>query len=546
MKTAWLLGAGLALLVPASQVARSAPAFNPLALSPMCLTSGAGSEGGAAVTKVIKPPPMSDAFGNAVYKVDASPEGQRWFDYGLQLAWAFNHEQATAAFAEAMRLDPDCGLCAGGYAWSLGPTINFGIEPADLVKAREAAARAQALLAKGSDRDRGLAAALVARYAGAGDNRAFAKAMDALAVRYPNDNPIWVWAADAWMIAEQPARSMPLLETVLARAPEDAGAIHFYIHASEWVGSPGKAEVYADRLQRLAPGASHLIHMPSHTYYQIGRYRDAGRVNLEAMDVDAAWAKRTDGPADLFKLGYYGHNVSFALGGAMMSGDATAALKIGGVFRAAETPKDSAWAQMGVSRAWFAYGRYGDISDVLDLPRPEHPLQQAMWRYGRGEALSRRGDPESVRYEAAEIAALRKAVAAGKAKQFLPLVDIAHEVLLGRAAMLDDRPRQAARHYEKAAKIQEKHFSDSRDPPPWWYPVRRSYAAALLAAGQTDKALAETEKVLASWPHDPLTLVVASRAETKKGRADAAAKRMTQAGREWAGDSLTTMEPGQI
>jgi len=543
MKTAWLLGVSLAVLVPATQVAQSAPAFSPLAISPMCLT--ATSEGGAAVTKVIKPPPMSDAFGNAIYKIAANADGQRWFDYGLQLAWAFKHEEATAAFAEAMRLDPGCGMCAWGYAWSLGPTINFGVGPAELTKARDAAGKAQAMLAKGSERDRALAAALVARYAGKGDNKAFAKAMDVLATKHPDDNPIWVWAADAWMIAGQPARAMPMLETVLSRAPNDAGAIHFYIHASEWVGSPGKAEAYADRLRAIAPGASHLIHMPSHTYYQIGRYRDAGRANLDAMDVDVAWARRTDGPSDLFQVGYYAHNVSFALGGAMMAGDAPAALKIGGLYRAIDMSAANPWVRAGASRGWFAYGRYGDIDQLLAMPKPTHPLQRAMWRYARGEALSRRGDAAGVRAEAAAVAAARPAIAAGDASDYIAFVDVAHGILLGRAAMLEDNPREAARHYHKASLTQERQLL-GRDPPPWWYPVRRSYAAALLASGQADKALKETDKVLARWPHDPLTLVVASRAEARTGRAEAAGERMKEAGREWSGGSLAAIPAGQI
>lgn len=544
MKTAWLLGVGLAILVPATQTAQSAQAYRPLAVSPMCITSETEASGTEA--KTVKPPPMSDAFGNGSFKIDASPEGQRWFDYGLQLAWAFNHEEATAAFAEAMRLDPSCGMCAWGHAWSLGPTINFGLEPAQLVKAREAAAKAQAMLANGSERDRDLAAALVARYAGKGGNTVFAKALDALTSKHPKDDTIWVWAGDAWMIAGQPARSMPILETVLARNGSDAGAIHFYIHASEWVGSPGKAEVYADRLQGVAPGASHLIHMPSHTYYQIGRYRDAARANLDAMDVDAAWAKRTEGPEDLFKLWYYGHNVSFALGGAMMAGDAPAALKIGGVFRASTPAKTNPWAQMGVSRGWFAYGRYGDVDGLLETAAPDHPLQRAIWRYARGEALSRRGDAAGVRAEAAALAAGRPAIMADPSKSFVVLADVGREVLLGRAAMLENNPRQAARHYLKAAQLQERKLGESRDPPPWWYPVRRSYAAALLASGQADKALAETGKVLVRWPHDPLTLVVASRAEAKLGRTDAAGERMKQAGREWVGADLAAMAGGQI
>ena len=112
--------------------------------------------------------------------------------------------------------------------------------------------------------------------------------------------------------------------------------------------------------------------------------------------------------------------------------------------------------------------------------------------------------------------------------------------------MLDSNPRQAARHYYKAALMQERELADYRDPPDWWYPVRRSYAAALLASGQADKALRETDKVLARWPHDPLTLVVASRAEAAKGRADVAGERMKQAGREWVGPSLVSVAAGQI
>lgn len=546
MKTAWLLGVGLAILVPSVQAAQSAQAYRPLAVAPMCITSGAESEGGAPAAKAPKPPPMSADFGNGRLKITANTEAQRWFDYGLQLGWAFNHAEATAAFAEAVRLDPDCGMCAWGYAWSLGPTINFGIGPEDLVKAREAAAKANLLLAKGSERDRELGAALVARYAGKGDNTAFAKAMDALATRYPTDDALWVWAGDAWMIAGQPARSMPLLETVLARSPDDAGAIHFYIHASEWVGSPGKAERYADRLQGLAPGASHLIHMPSHTYYQIGRYKDAARANFDAMATDAAWAKRTDGPSDLFGLNYYGHNVAFALGGAMMAGDAASALKIGAVFRGATPPKGNVWAEVGVARAWFAYGRFGDIDQLLAMPKPNGAVPTALWRYARGEAYSRRGDAGAVRREAEAIAAGRAAIMADPAKDFAPLADIAREVLFGRAAMLEGNPRLAARHYYRASVIQEKKLGESRDPPPWWYPVRRSYASALLASGQTDKALKESEKVLDRWPHDPLTLVVASRAEATRGRADRAADRLKQAGREWSGGDLAGVTPGQI
>jgi len=540
MKTQLMLGVALALLIPAAQT-QSAPAFDPLAVSPICQSES--GPGGLSTLK--EPPVLTEGFGNNRWDVSATnPEGQRWFDFGLQLAWAFAHQDAKGAMAEAVKRDATCGLCAWGYAWALGPTINYGLDAKQLTEARAAAVKAQSLLANGSERDRLLAAALVARYAPKGGDRAFAKAMQAIAAKYPDDNVILTWTADALMIAEKPALAVPILETVLARDPNHAGAIHFYIHATEWIDQPGKAEKYADALGGLAPNASHLIHMPSHTYYQIGRYKDAARVNIEAMDADAAWLKKTGGEGDAFKIGYHGHNVSYALGGAMMSGDAAAGLRLADHYGSLKTP--SPWSKASASRVWFAYGRYGEIDKVLAMPAPDNSIQKAMWHYARGEALARRRDSAGVRAEAAAILAVKATVKADGMGDFVEFADIAHEVLLGRAAMLDGFAPQAAKHFRKAAELQERKLGDLRDPPPWWYPVRRSYAAALLADGKIDLALKETDKVLAKWPHDPLTLLIASRATAHKGDRDAAEVKLAAARREWVGSSLTDFAPALL
>src|SRR6202012_1899144 len=108
--------------------------------------------------------------------------------------------------------------------------------------------------------------------------------------------------------------------------PDDTGAIHFYIHATEMNGFGGQAEAYADTLQRLAPSASHLTHMPSHTYYIVGRYEDAERANQSAIELDIANATRQGLEGDPWKLTYHSHNVQFATGAALMSGDGPAAL----------------------------------------------------------------------------------------------------------------------------------------------------------------------------------------------------------------------------
>lgn len=206
----------------------------------------------------------------------AKPQAQAFFDNGLQLSHAFAHDAGRAAFAEAARLDPACAMCRWGEAWSGGPTINFPVDAATQVKMGKLVDAAIPMAATGPLLERQLLAALALRYRdGGGKGKGditFARAMEAIAVAHPDSDELLTLAADAWMIpaalgerGDTLPRAVALLETVLKRNPDFTPAIHFYIHATEMSGFPARAERYADRLAALAPAASHLIHMPSHT-----------------------------------------------------------------------------------------------------------------------------------------------------------------------------------------------------------------------------------------------------------------------------------------
>ena len=516
---------------------RDEAVFDPLAVSTVCSGEAAGARLAPAEQAKVEPPKMLPDFGNASMVITTTvPEAQRWFDYGLQLANAFQHDPAKAAFAEAARLDPACAMCAWGQAWADGPTINYDISGAEKKAALKHALRAQALAAGATEKERLLIAAVVRRY-GSGE-KAWAKAMADLLTRYPTDDVIAVLAADSQMTGFSEAgakRAVGLLETVLARNPDHTGAIHFYIHATEWAEVPAKAVPYADRLRGLAPAASHLVHMPSHTWYRVGRYRDAAFANLAAIEVDKAWVGQTGWKKPDWEIPYFGHNVHFALGGAMMAGEAQAALTIADRFAGLPAERlDSPWVQLTAGTAWFARGRYDDPDKVLAMAAPEakHVFLRAMRHYGRGEALARKGDAAGVRAEAL-------AIKPAGGKLHATQLEIAREVLLGRAAMIEKDYARAGKHFRKAAERQEKVFGDGGDPPIWWYPVRRSLAAALLAQGQVVPALGQARAVLAKWPDDPMSLVVAAQAEEALGRADFAARDRAAARAGWgSGDPM--------
>ena len=75
----------------------------------------------------------------------------------------------------------------------------------------------------------------------------------------------------------QVARLVPTLEGALARDPRHPYAIHLYIHAVEASAAPERAESYADWLGPLMSGAGHMVHMPSHIYFRLGRFQDRSR-----------------------------------------------------------------------------------------------------------------------------------------------------------------------------------------------------------------------------------------------------------------------------
>lgn len=476
----------------------------------------------------------------------ANPEAKAWFDYGLQLFHAFYHEEAKQAFAKAAELDPKCAACAWGVSLSHGATLNTF---ASVAEARTAADRADRLASPSDARLRGLIDAAKARYkdgvSGAERELAFGRALDDVWRQHPDDLDIASLAAHAMLIPARAqnytgvARAEELLEGVLARRPDDTAAIHYYIHATEFGGHAREALPYAERLAGLAPSASHLVHMGAHTMMRVGQYQDVAVTNAAALKVDSV--QKAQGYANAATAQrYYAHNFQFGLAGALMSGDRALALKYADhgakVFPTLKGEERAIFAQ---ARGYVALGRYAparalEIPEDKDLPR----IVRLYRHYARGEAAAALRDAAAAEREAKAIAALGEEAGKAGDSNAATVAAIAADVVSGRAAMAAGDPDRAAAHFAKAADRQKKDFPvyDNFDPPPWWYPVRRSLAAAHLKAGRNVTAAREARQSLVEWPQDALALRVLAEAEAAMGQKDAARTHAAEAKRHWQGD----------
>src|SRR6266567_8256452 len=379
-------------------------------------------------------PPIWDGLGSLSYKVTtSSPAAQVYFDQGLRLTYAFNHEEAQRAFRKAQKLDPDCAMCFWGEALVLGPNINLPMAEEAVAPAFAAMQKARTLAAKASPREQALITALSARYVEDAKadrtqlDAAYAAAMANVAAQFPEDDNIAVLYAESVMDLSpwdywqpggrepnpQSTPIVPTLERVLARDPDHPGAIHYYIHAVEASDRPERAEPHADRLRGALPGAGHLVHMPSHIYYRVGRYLDALSDNKTAVAVDERYLAATAAPMAVYRLGYYPHNVHFVIASAQMAGDGpvviAAAEKLRGLIPD-EIARGIAMTQPVKAAPYFAHAQFSPPDTILALPDPGDaiPYVKAMWHYARGIADAARGDFAAADAEANAIEALER------------------------------------------------------------------------------------------------------------------------------------------
>jgi len=486
---------------------------------------------------------------------------QMFFDQGVNLMFGFNHAEAIRSFREAARLDPDCAMCWWGMAFALGPNINLPMPEDAVAPAWAALQRAEALKAKASPEERAWIDTLATRYAADPKadrhamDEAFASAMGALWKAHPEDLDAGVFYAEAmmdtqpwdyWQLDGHTPKGHALeivstLQEVIKRDPSHPGALHLYIHALEATDHPEQAEAAADKLETLMPGAGHIVHMPSHIYYRVGRYADAERVNELAAKVDEAYIAACKAQG-YYPAGYYGHNIHFLWTSAEMSGryqtSIDAARRLVKAVDAVNLASQVTSAELYVFTPIVTQLRFEKWDAVLAEPAPPKTLllDRAVDLYARGVAHAAKGDLAAAGAERAELDAVVSAADFSRYDAWnMPaksLATLALDLLDGEIARAKGDKAGAVTHFRAAYEIQ---ISLPYTEPPWWHqPVAHLLGAALLDAGQPEEAEAVYRQSLTYYRDDGWALFGLAQALEVQGKTAEAAAVRKQFAKVWS------------
>src|ERR1700716_911649 len=480
-----------------------------------------------------RPVTIVTGLGDLHHPVSTSnAQAQQFFDQGLRLIFAFNHDEAARSFGRAAELDPKLAIAYWGVAEAVGPNYNDPASADRFKAAHEAIQKAVDLSANASPSEQAYIQAMAKRFP-ADPNTDLKKAaeeyhdaMREVVKQFPDDldaatlfaesgmnlHPWGLWHPDGTPEAGTD-EIVATLESVLKRDPNHLGAVHYYIHTVEASPSPERALAGANKLASLAPGAGHIVHMPAHVYIRTGDYEAAVKTNEQAAIVAGAYMKAT-GVQGIYPMMYYSHNLHFIAMCSAMNGNYEEAKKNADMLAAHVGPyvKDMPMVEGFMTIAMAVNIRFHEWADILKMPQPDPAMQvtTVFWHFARGMALAGTGKVKEAEADYAIIAEAEKitpedaifnAPINNKTKDILK---IAQDVLGAKIAMAKGDNAGAITMLTDAVALQD--TLKYGEPPDWFFPVRESLGAALLMNGDAAGAEKVFRADLDRNPRNPRSL----------------------------------------
>jgi tetratricopeptide (TPR) repeat protein len=487
-----------------------------------------------------------------------SDSAQQYFDQGLRLTYAFNHDEAGKSFTKALAYDSTCAMCYWGIAYVLGPNINSPMDTLVAARAWDAAYNAVRLSVNVPPPERAYIDALSKRYSAdprakrSSLDTAWARAIGAVSRQYPDDDDAATLYAESLMDlrpwdywnnagrAKAPStrEQRRVLERVLARNPEHPGACHFYIHAIEASPDASRALPCAKRLGDLMPGAGHLVHMPTHIYIKLGQWELAAEDNAHALHADETFI-RARHPTGVYPMGYYTHNFHvmwYALSMLGRSEDALKAARSIGDKISPEVVKQAPALEYFSPTTLYTLVRFSRWDAILrQEPTPSHlRFTRAIWHYARALAYTAKRQADSAAVERDSLAALAEAI---PPEQMLNLNSASSLLGIAQAHLAGEMAASAGRVDEAVERLQTGiHGEDNLtydEPPAWYMPLRQRLGAILLEAARPVRAEKVFREDLRRRPRNGWSLYGLAQSLRAQNKVEAAVKIEAQFKQAW-------------
>ena len=462
-------------------------------------------------------------LGKVTFETSCKPEAQRHFDRAMLYQHSFWYRASQTVFEDALKSDPECGIAYWGIALSLLWNPHVPTPAKNLVEGAAALAKAKTVGAK-SQRERDYLDALGAMYADHDkvDHRtrmqSYAKAMEALAQRYPKDDEAQIHYALALNTSASPAdktyanqlKGAAMLEAIFKRQPQHPGVVHYLIHLYDYPPIAEKGLNAATLYAKIAPGAAHAQHMPSHIFTRVGYWKESIASNIVSQRVAKEAADFHD------QL----HSMDYQVYAYLQLGQDTKAKAVIDemmtVTGFTETFLVGPYA-LAAAPARYAVER-GDWKAAAELSVRPSPLAhiQAMTHFARALGAARSGNPEAAKADIAKLAELRDKLRQAKDAYWSEQVDIQSQIAAAWVLYAEDKHDDALKAMSAAADAEEK---TEKHPvtPGVPKPARELYGVMLLERGMAKDALAAFEATLKKEPNRLGAFVGAAKAAEKAG-----------------------------
>jgi hypothetical protein len=462
-------------------------------------------------------------LGKVHFETSCKPEAQKLFDRGMLYQHSFWYRASQKTFEDVLKADPECVIAYWGIALSLLWNPHSAPAVQNLAEGAAALAKAKSIGAK-TERERDYLAALGAMYADYDkvDHRtrllAYAKAMEQLAARYPNDDEAQIHYALALNTSAPPAdktyanqlKGAAILEEIAKRQPQHPGVAHYLIHLYDYPPIADKGIGAARRYAKIAPDAPHALHMPSHIFTRVGYWQ-------ESIDSNMASGRSAKAAGDFHEQLHAMDYLVYAylqLGQDKKAGDVVEAMNAVTGFTESALPGPYARA---ASPARYAMER-GDwkAAAALEVRPSPLPQVQAITYFARVVGAARTGDPAAAKADIAKLGEMHDKLVQAKDAYWAGQVDVQKQIATAWVLYAEGKRDEALAAMSAAADAEdktEKHPVTPGVPKP----AREFYAGMLLESGMAKEALVAYEVTLKKEPNRLDAYVGAARAAEKAG-----------------------------